>query len=269
MNNRYRMGVIGGGAMGSAIVRGAIDAGVLDADRIVVAEPDATKRAMFEELGCAVTDEARAASRAEQVVLAVKPQVFPVVAKALAPLRESTIVISIMAGLTSDKIRAALGEHARIVRTMPNTPCQHRAGMTAIALGAGAEPGDERFAAELFRAIGRIVTVGEEMMDAVTAVSGSGPAYVFLLAEALEQAAEQVGLDRHIARTLACQTVFGAGVLLTAENAPSADALRQAVTSPGGTTAAALEVMFEQELPQIIAEAVIAARDRGRELNQG
>lgn len=263
------MGVIGGGAMGSAIVRGAVDAGVLKPAEVVIAEPDATKRAMFEELGCAVTDEARAASRAEHIVLAVKPQVFPVVAKALAPLRESTIVISIMAGLLSEKIRTALGEQAHVIRTMPNTPCQHRAGMTAIAVGAGAQPGDERFAAELFRAIGRVVTVGEDMMDAVTAVSGSGPAYVFLLAESLEQAAMQVGLDRHTARTLAYQTVHGAGVLLTADDAANADALRQAVTSPGGTTAAALEVMFEQELPQTIADAVIAARDRGRELNQG
>ncbi len=139
--------------------------------------------------------------------------------------------------------------------------------MTAIALGEGAQPGDELFVHDLFRAVGQVVQVDESHMHAATAVSGSGPAYVFLLAEAMEQAGTQIGLDARTARRLAYQTILGAGRLLAEDTRASADALRTAVTSPGGTTAAALEVLFEKELPQIVTEAITAARDRGIELD--
>lgn len=251
--------------MGSAIVRGALSRSVLQPQEITIAERDALRRETLAALGCATTENAATAAACEQVMLAVKPQVFPDIAKAISPLNKPTVVMSIMAGLESEALRDALGEHARIVRIMPNTPCQVGAGMTAIALGAGAQDGDDALAQQLFGSIGRCITVEERLMHAVTAVSGSGPAYVFLLAEAMQQAAGQLGLGHHDARLLAEQTVIGAAKLLeTSED--SASDLRQAVTSPGGTTAAALEVMFERELPQTIAEAMLAARDRGREL---
>ena len=170
-----------------------------------------------------------------------------------------------MAGLSSASIRQGLGGLVRVIRVMPNVPCRLRVGVSAIAAGEAARPGDEAFACALFGVLGRVVIVGEPQLHAVTALSGSGPAYVFLLAEAMEQAGVQVGLERHTARLLAYQTIHGAGCMLVQPDG-DADALRRAVTSPGGTTSAATEVMFEQELPQIVANAVLAARDRGIEL---
>lgn len=261
------LGIIGGGNMGGAILRGAIGAGVLEAGSIVVVEPQQNRRAELAGLGCTVTDDLKAAAECEQIMLAVKPQVFPAVAQSLGRLQRATVVISIMAGVESATIRAALGEQARVVRVMPNTPCQVKAGIAAISLGDGAQRGDDVLALRLFESLGRCIRVEESHMDAVTALSGSGPAYVFLLAEAMEQAGQQIGLPNAEARLLAEQTLIGAAKLLEASGR-SASELRQAVTSPGGTTAAAVEVMFERELPQIVAEAMLAARDRGRELAQ-
>lgn len=269
-----KLGIIGGGNMGAAIIRGAIRAGVIDAKQVIIAEVDKDRRKKLEPLGCALTDDPKKCLDAEQLLLAVKPQSFPAVAKSLvgdplgrAPLHRSTIVISIMAGLSSGKIRSALGDSARIVRAMPNTPAQINLGMTAIALGEGANPGDDTLANELFSAVGKVINVEEKDMYAVTALSGSGPAYVFLLAEAMQQAGEQMGLNHAAARDLVTQTIRGAGELLH-QSEQTADALRQAVTSPGGTTAAAMEYMFEKELPDIITEALMAARNRGIELDQ-
>ncbi|MCH7602451.1 MAG: pyrroline-5-carboxylate reductase [Planctomycetes bacterium] len=262
-------GVIGEGAMGSgAVGPGAVGPGVIPADRIIVVDIDEAKRAEAEALGCKVSDNPADASDAEQIMLAVKPQVFPVVAERLAPLVESKIVISIMAGLSSRNIRAALGENARIVRVMPNTPCQVGAGMSAIALGEGAKEGDDELAMKLCSALGETVRVREEQMYAVTATSGSGPAYVFLLAEAMQEAAINLGLEPEKAALLVNQTILGAGKLLR-QSDQSPEALRSAVTSPKGTTEAALKVMLKREMPGIIDEALTAARDRGIELDQG
>lgn len=139
--------------------------------------------------------------------------------------------------------------------------------MAAIALGEGAEPGDEALAVAIFNALGKTTIVAEAQMHVVTAVSGGGPAYVFLLAEAMQQAAVALGLDERTAGLLSRQTILGAGKLLVeSDSAPAA--LREAVTSPAGTTEAALKVMLQRDLPRIIAEALTAARDRGRELDQ-
>jgi pyrroline-5-carboxylate reductase len=260
------LGVIGGGNMGGAVVRGAIDAGLLSAEQIVLVDLDGEKRRAFADLGCAVSPTPAAALQCEQIMLAVKPQAFPDVAAEIAPLPRPTVVISVMAGRSSTAIHAALGENARVVRVMPNIACQVRAGASAIALGEGASRGDERLARAVFESLGRCIDVEESLLHAVTAVSGSGPGYVFLLAESMEQAAVKLGLSTTDARTLVAQTIVGAGTLLN-ETGRSPDDLRQAVTSPGGTTAAALEVLFERELPEIIAEALTAARDRSRELD--
>lgn len=262
-----RLAVIGGGNMGGAIVRGAIRASIVSPREMLIIEPEEAKRRSFASLGCRTSADARNAMSAEQIMLAVKPQLFRDVAEALGRLERSIVVISIMAGKSSASIRSGLGDAARVVRVMPNTPCQIGEGMSAIALGEGAQPGDEQLAMKLFESIGRVVRVDESLLHSVTAVSGSGPAYVFLLAEAMEQAALQLGIAHGDARLLVKQTVLGAAKLLT-DSELTADALRRAVTSPGGTTAAATEVMFEREFPQIVVEALAAARDRGRELDE-
>jgi pyrroline-5-carboxylate reductase len=262
-----RLGIIGGGNMGGAIVRGGVKAGVFAAREVIVADVDAARLNEFRALGCETSSDARAAAVAQQVVLAVKPQVFGQVAKAIGPLRESKVVISIMAGLRSKAIRTALGDSVRVVRVMPNTPCQIGTGMSAIALGDGANPGDEELTLSIFGALGRTVMVDESLMYAVTAVSGSGPAYVFLLAEAMEQAAVRLGIDQATANLLVKQTVMGAGKLL-AESEQGAAALRKAVTSPGGTTAAALDVFEKRNFIDSVIEALTAARDRGHELDR-
>lgn len=260
------LGIIGGGNMGSAILEGAIQRNVLTPSEVIVAELDRARRKRIQSIGCATTTDAKETLDAEQVMIAVKPQSFVELASAIAPLPRSMVVISIMAGLSSRKIRSGLGDEARVVRIMPNTPCQINEGMSALALGDGAKKGDDALARSLFEAIGRCIQVEESQMHAVTAVSGSGPAYIFLLAESMEQAALQLGLTRAQARIMVTQTVLGAARLLE-DSETRADQLRQSVTSPGGTTAAAMEVMFERELPQIISEAIIAAKDRGEELD--
>jgi pyrroline-5-carboxylate reductase len=258
----YKLGVIGAGNMGSAVLHGALSAGVLAPDRILVADINDDSRAIFEGLGCATTASTIDPAQCEQLMLAIKPQVFPAVAAAVGPLPASQVVISVMAGLSSANIRARLGDHARIVRIMPNTPAQIGEGISAIALGAGAEPGDEALAEALFSAVGKTVRVDEAHMYAVTAVSGSGPAYVFRLAEAMEKAAQKIGLDAQVAHQLVTQTIRGAGILLSGDDADPI-ALREAVTSPGGTTAAALEVMNACGFEDVIIDAITAARDRG------
>jgi len=264
----HTLGILGAGNMGQAIIRGAISANVLAADEMLVVEPDRAKRKAMSDLGCAVSEAPSDVLQAEQMMVAVKPQIFDKVAEQVGELPRSIVVISIMAGASSDRIRDQLGLDARVVRVMPNLPCQIGEGMAAIAPGAGAKQGDESLAKQIFESIGQAIVVEERLMHAVTAVSGSGPAYVFLLAEAMQQAAEQMGLPHGKARTLVKQTLLGAARVLS-ESDQTATHWRQSVTSPGGTTASALEVMFERELPEIVAEAILAARDRGVELDEG
>lgn len=263
----HRLGIIGGGNMGVAIARGAMTAHVIRAGELIVAEPDAERRRTVEALGCATTADAAEAARAEQILLAVKPQVFDEVARSIGALAEPKVVISIMAGIETSTIRGRLGPAARVIRVMPNTPCQLGEGMTGIALGDGAEPGDEKLAGLLFEAIGRTTMLDESLMHAVTAVSGSGPAYVYLLAELMERAAREIGLDEATAQLLVVQTIIGAGRMLRETGRSPAD-LRRVVTTPGGTTAAAVDVMQARGLPEILVDALTAARDRGIELGR-
>jgi pyrroline-5-carboxylate reductase len=253
--------------MGMAIARGAVAARVLRPEQIVIAEIDAEKRAALSPMGCVVTEAPRGVTEAEQLLLAVKPQVFGDVARELGTLARPTVVITIMAGLSTAHIRSRLGPNARLIRAMPNTPCQLGEGMTGIALGDGAQMGDEQLAWHIFEALGRTTMLPEELMHAVTAVSGSGPAYVYLLAELMEQAAVRIGLDEATAQLLVVQTIIGAGRMLRETGATPAD-LRRVVTTPGGTTAAAHGVMLERDLSGILIEALTAARDRGFELDQ-
>ncbi len=267
------LAVIGGGAMASAILRGASDAGVLG-QRVCVADRNASKRAAF---STAVASAAEAidwlqANEGEpgagQIMLAVKPQMLADVATEIAAHVRERVVISILAGIKGDRIRATLGGACRVVRVMPNTPAQIRRGTTAISISAGASAGDAAFAERIFQAVGDVVVrLDESMMDAFTAVAGSGPAYLFYLAEAMQRGAREVGFDAETARRIAEQTVFGAAELLRSDGAQAAE-LRQRVTSKKGTTQAATDTFDQLGVMDAIVRGIVAARDRGVELGR-
>ncbi len=263
--------------MATAILLGAQKAGVIDPDLLVVADPDPEKRARFrvsaptaaEALGMLEGLEAHPGDGA--VMLAVKPQVLPQVAQEIGPAlaegRPSRLVLSILAGVTNRGV-ASLGPAARPFRVMPNTPAQVSRGMSALAPSDLSTPDDLARARALFEAVGRVVELPEDLIDAFTALAGSGPAYVFLLTEAMAQAAESLGIAPDDAATIARATVAGAGALLDADPR-GADELRKAVTSKGGTTAAALDTFEAGGLRELVHKALAAARDRGRELGKG
>ncbi len=271
--------MIGGGVMGDAIIRGSLRAMVTTPGDWVVAEPDEGKRAAFEAIGVAVVgssaDLARWLGPRTQVILAVKPQYFEAVARESAGLDWGRVVISILAGIPSARIRAALvggsgadGKGgARVVRAMSNISARIGEGATGVALGAGARAGDEALALALFRGIGPLVErIEESLMDAFTAVAGSGPAYLFYLAEAMTRAAVELGFEASMADRVVRQTLRGAGALLGSEAERSPVELRGAVTSKGGTTAAATAVLDAAGVMEAFVRALTAARDRGREL---
>lgn len=267
------LAVIGGGAMASAILRGASEAGVLG--RVCVAEPDEARRSAFPVAVASAAEAVRWLAAHEegpgtgQVMLAVKPQMLGVVGAEVSGLVGERVVVSILAGMTGERVRGALGGACRVVRAMPNTPAQVRRGATAIALTTGATEGDAAFAERVFSAVGEVVVRLEEpMMDAFTALAGSGPAYLFYLAEAMQRGAEEVGFDAETARRVVEQTLVGAGELLRADGAPAAS-LRQRVTSKGGTTQAATATFDELGVMDAIARGIVAARDRGIELGRG
>ncbi|MCW5776268.1 MAG: pyrroline-5-carboxylate reductase [Phycisphaeraceae bacterium] len=271
---------VGGGTMARAIAAGALDAGLLDPSAVCAADPDAGAREWFASHGCAAFDDGAGAlewlARVEPacgngvLLLAVKPQALDRAAASIVPALAGMprLVVSILAGTTTERIGVALGGSVRVVRAMPNTPARARKGITAIAPGTSATADDASLAERLFGAVGRVVRIDEALMDAFTAVAGSGPAYVFLLAEAMVEGAVESGLDRETALLAVRATVAGAGALLeSGEDEPAA--LRAAVTSKGGTTAAALGVLESERVREALVRAVVAARDRGRELASG
>lgn len=263
----YTLGMIGAGHMAEAIARGAIDAGVLSADQLIASDVSAERRDVFQRMGIAVAQSnADVIKQSGQVLLTVKPQTLPDIAGELGGhVRDDQVVISIMAGIGSAKLSSAIGRPARIVRVMPNTPLMVGLGAAGIALGGDAKPGDEALALKLFGSGDHhAVMVDEKLIDAVTAVSGSGPAYVFYLAEAMLEAAEHLGLGDD-AEKLVTQTILGAATLLR-ESGESAGELRRKVTSPGGTTEAAIKHMDGNKTIEVIVNAIKSAERRSREL---
>jgi pyrroline-5-carboxylate reductase len=268
---------IGGGSMARALIEGAIRAGVCPAASIAVAEPDDARRHGLDALGVRTAERASALAPmlapATQVLLAVKPQSLADAARdAMSIAWRDRVVITILAGTPSAKVRAALGgagagEGPRVVRAMPNLPARIGEGCTAVAPGAGACPGDEAMALRLFRAVGPVVEVlDESLMDAFTAVAGSGPAYLFYLAQAMTRAAVSLGFEASMADRVVRQVLSGSAALLLADPARDAEAHRAAVTSKGGTTEAACRVLDEANVMDSFARALTAARDRGRDL---
>lgn len=260
---------IGGGNMARSLIGGLVRQGAAP-DRIAVAEPNADLRAaLVRDFGIAAhADGSTAASGADVIVLAVKPQVMRSVCESLQPVvrHSRALLLSIAAGIRMDQLDAWCGGDASVVRSMPNTPALIGAGASGLCANSRVTPEQRRAAETVLAAAGAVVWIAEEaQMDVVTALSGSGPAYFFLLAEALEDAAVAQGLPRDAARLLAAQTALGAGRMLR-EDGETAAVLRQRVTSPGGTTQAALDRFAAHGLRDIVADAVSAATVRGREL---
>ena len=266
----HTIAFIGAGNMAGALIRGLIGTATVPADKIIAADPDQARLSLLEaELEIDVTrDNAAAVEEATVVVLSTKPQVFAQVLPGLASAVDpDTLLVSIAAGISTGMIERAFPDGLRVVRTMPNTPALVGAGATAIAAGTHATDDDLELAETLFRSVGISVRVPEAQIDAVTGLSGSGPAYVFAMIEALRDAGAREGLPEETALQLASQTVFGAArLLLDEKEAP--EVLRDRVTSPGGTTRAGLDALATAGFADAIIGAVRAATRRSVELGK-
>lgn len=256
--------------MGSAIIAGALAAGILEADNVCVVEPDGPRRAALRDdhgvEGVATVREGLdwlTGRPRGQALLAIKPQALGGVEVGAG--LDGRVVISILAGTPGERIRAAM-PGARVVRAMPNLAARLRQSVTAVCASAGAGAGDAAFARRLFGGIGPVVVeIDEHLMDAFTALAGSGPAYVFYLAEAMIRTGVGAGFDPATAARIVQQTIAGASALMAASQ-DDPGTLRTAVTSKGGTTQAAIEVFNHHRVGQHIGEAIEAATDRAAEL---
>jgi pyrroline-5-carboxylate reductase len=265
----HDLAVIGAGNMAEAIVRGILSAKLFEPAQIIAADVSPGRRQYFQDqLGVAAVQENTRAARGSRIVLvSVKPQQME---SALRDLQSSLVpdalIVSIAAGVGTGKIETWLGgSQWRVVRAMPNTPMLVGAGMVALCRGVGASAADLATARKLFEAAAVVIEVEESQMDAVTAVSGSGPAYVFFLVEQMIRAGQAFGLSHEQARTLSIQTIAGAAKMLAA-SVDSPELLRRKVTSPNGTTQAAIEFMQSQHVGELIESAIGAAVRRSREL---
>ena len=259
---------VGAGNMAEAIVSGMVAADFCAAEKIILTDVRPDRLSDLEkEYGVSTSMDNGVVRNAEIVVLSVKPQVMGDVLKKIAPvLQKETLVVSIAAGISCSRIEAALEGERRVVRVMPNTPALIGQGAAAIAAGTHADEADLEVAEAILQCVGVTVRVKESELDAVTALSGSGPAYVFYLLEAMLAAAEDFGLEKETARLLALQTVEGAARLMK-DTGESAAALRERVTSKGGTTEAAIHMLNDENVKGGILKALKAAHDRSVELS--
>lgn len=265
------LAIIGVGAMGSALVRGLIQSGKLKADQIIASDVDEERLKQLQPFGVQTTNDNKlAVQQSDVALLCVKPQVMDEVLAEISPAVDPKkhCVISIAAGIPISRLESALPEGTPVVRVMPNTPAQVLAGASAIALGTNATELHRQIAHEIFSAVGLVIDVPEKLIDAVTALSGSGPAYVFVFAEALADAGVNLGLPRAVALKLAAQTLLGAAKMLLETGKHPAE-LKDMVTSPGGTTIAALSVLERKAFRGAIIEAVAVAHQRAKELAKG
>ena len=263
--DRTCVAMVGGGSMGGAIVEGIVS-GVPDA-RVIVVDANEELAEKWRSRGdVEVLPLADAVSGATVVFLAVKPpQITEVLREAAPDIRPGTAVVSIAAGVPLSSLESCVGEDVAVVRAMPNTPVRVGRGAVGVAAGRGCTDETLEKVSALLGPVATVVTLPESSIDALTATSGSGPAYVFYLAEAMNKAAVDLGLDAATASTLVAETILGAGLLLAASPDDPA-ALRAAVTSKGGTTAAATRVFDERGLPDIVWSAMQACVDRAEEM---
>jgi pyrroline-5-carboxylate reductase len=269
-----KLGFIGAGNMGQALARGLVDHKVFKPAELIASDVDAVRRRKFSRATkiAAVRDNLQVVREAPAILLAVKPQTIDgVLAEIGAQLaREHTaarkLFISIAAGVPIARIQSHLGARCRVIRVMPNAPAMVGEGMAALVRGAAAARADEAFALKLFRAVGQAVALGDEaLLDAVTALSGSGPAYVYLFVKAMADAGVEQGLPAKLAYEMALQTLCGAAAQMRQSKMPVEELIR-IVASPGGTTEAALRSFTANGFPGVVAAAIKAAADRSREL---
>ncbi len=264
------IGFVGGGNMAEALIRGLVSAG-WEASRIAVSEPlVARRRLLTRRYGIQATaDTADLSAGCPMLLLAVKPQIMGEVLAALAGLLSpSQLVISIAAGVRIKRIEAALGKGSRVVRVMPNTPCLVGRGASVLCAGNAATAADLKKAKAMFTTVGKAwICEQERQLDAVTGLSGSGPAYVYLFAEALIRGGKAAGLSSELASELAFQTIAGAAEMMAASGQAPAE-LRKAVSSPGGTTVAGLARLEQGDFSRTVAAAVKTATKRSRELGR-
>jgi pyrroline-5-carboxylate reductase len=265
-----RLVLIGGGNMGEAILKGLIAAQLVKPRQVTVTDVIEARLTYLRETYAvqALTDNAKGAKQADLIILAVKPQDIVPTIEGIAPaVHDHQVLISIAAGVPTAKIEGAFGKAVRVVRVMPNTPALVLAGAAGLCAGTYATPADLEVARVLFDALGRTVVVSEYLMDAVTGLSGSGPAYIFVLIEALADGGVKMGLSREAALTLAAQTVYGSAKLLL-ETGLHPGELKDRVTSPAGTTIAGLAALEAHAFRGAVIDAVERATLRSRELGR-
>jgi pyrroline-5-carboxylate reductase len=261
---------LGGGNMAAALIRGLVLSNTVPKQRIWASDVKADRRdALAKAHGISVTaDNHEAVRKANVIVLSVKPQVIDKLLSEIAPdMAPGKLVVSVAAGVPLRAIEARLPTGTRVVRTMPNTPATALAGATAISAGAHATEADLDVCTKLFGAVGRVTVLDEALIDAVTGLSGSGPAYVMLMIEALADGGVKVGLHRDTALMLAAQTVYGSAKLLL-ESGEHPGRLKDMVTSPGGTAIAGLHTLESGGLRRTLIDAVEVATKRATELGE-
>jgi pyrroline-5-carboxylate reductase len=263
-----QVGFLGAGRMATALARGWVQAGLVNPARCRASDPVPQARAAFTaETGCAATSDNRGvAGASDLVILAVKPQVMPALLAEVRGELRSPLVVSIAAGITLRQLAEGIGG-GRLVRVMPNTPCLVGASASGYTPGERATPEDVAVVDRLLNAVGRAFRVPETLLDAVTGLSGSGPAFVYLVIEALSDGGVRVGLPREVATVLAAQTVLGAARMVL-ETGAHPGALKDMVASPGGTTIAGLHALERGGVRGALMDAVEAATRRAVELGQ-
>jgi pyrroline-5-carboxylate reductase len=270
MASELKIGFLGAGKMAAALAKGFVQARLVQPSQILASDPAAPARARFAEAVGATTtaSNVEAVRFAEIVIVAVKPdQVREVLGEVRAELTARHRLISIAAGVTLERLESTLNPGARVVRVMPNTPALVGASATGFALGKSATPEDGQLTETLFGSVGIACQVKESLLDAVTGLSGSGPAFIFLVIEALSDGAVAAGLPRELATRLAAQTVFGSAKMVL-ETGVHPGALKDMVTSPGGTTIEGIHELERGGVRAAIIQAVRAAADKSRTLGQ-
>jgi pyrroline-5-carboxylate reductase len=261
-----KVAVLGAGVMGETVFSGLLRAGWAPSDIVATARRPERRQQLGDRYGIATASNAEAVAGAGIVLVAVKPQDITGLLDEIAPaLEPGTLVASLAAGVATDVIEAHLPAGTAVVRIMPNTPSQVDEGMAALSAGRHATVDQTEQVAKLLAATGEVAIVPEKYQDAVTAISGTGPAYLFLVVEAMIEAGVHLGLPRHTATELAVQTMYGSAKLLK-ETGEHPTVLRERVTSPGGTTAAAIRVLEDHKVRAAFLGAMEAARDRSKDL---
>lgn len=270
MKETLSIGMVGGGQMGEALIRGMIESDLIAAENISVAEPMGRRREYLEKTyGInGVESPAELTGKSQVILLAVKPQIMePVLRQYSAQLTKEHLLISIAAGIPLSCIEQLAGEHLRIIRVMPNTPALVLAGASAMSGNQNIRQEDMEIAQQIFSAVGICIEVPENLLDAVTGLSGSGPGYVFTFLEAMIDGGVLAGLPRPVAEELAVQTLYGSAKLAMETKEPAA-VLKGRVTSPGGTTITGIQALEEGGLRGTVMTAVEAATERSKALGQ-